>query len=90
MLFTALPAFSLDLQQYRCQQGEELSRLKGEDLRTMFFTYHNGYLVQNRHGGSMTKVWDLDDPASPVLVNSYDNNLWEGQHTQSMVIAVYR
>ena len=85
LLLTALPALSLDLQNYRCQQGQELSRLKGEDLRTMFFTYHNGYLIQNRHGGSMTKVWDLDDPASPVLVNSYDNNLWEGQHTHTFI-----
>ena len=83
-LFTA-PALSLDLQNFSCPQGQELSRLKGENLRTMFFTYHNGYLIQNRHGGSMTKVWDLNDPSAPVLVNSYDNNLWEGQHTHTFI-----
>lgn len=73
-LITAVSAASgapVPLSGLRCEAGEELARLRGEDLRTDTFVYQGGYLVQNRHGAMVNKVWDLRDPRAPALVRTY-------------------
>ena len=82
LLSLSVTAKALDFTNTRCQSGEQLSVLPGENGRTMFIDFIDDRVITNRHSRGVFKVWNLDDPRNPFMERQYHNR-WTGSHVHS-------